>query len=1035
MARARQIAHAAPQHSPTPTPSSNAGSWLGQLAGNAAAVRQAGLGGGSVEGALQIDLPGYDPKFQSYVDQGVDLDVIAQRVQEIHSATQGWGTETLTFLTLLNQIPPEEKEAMNAWYMDEYGMNLDALARLELSGEDLEEAQAALSGSDVDATVATLENCIGFFNDDEERIEETLRNLTPDELQALKTEAANNKDVQELLDKVESHLGGEDREVYLALLEGEPGKADAIRLQEAMDSSWYNPFSWGTDEEAIEGILTRSSEENRVEDVQVAYAQLVGEEGDNKALQNDLEWETSFSTETKLVALANGDELGVQVAAIEEATNGFGTDEDKLVEMFLTGDPEYNKQIIAAYEEKHGPGSFAERMDGELSGIAQDAVMQSAEGKLEGDLAIQFATAGLGTNEKLLHYAMDGKSKDEMVLLAEQYKTLTGQDLSETLEGDLSGREEFTFEMKQKYGEPETLQDAYLLNQEWKNYERAEDGVFGSLSNDIMDFSDMLGIHDASTNLEYQQSRLDEIFNEDGTLKPGVTEGEAWQILGYNDHAIHHYQDVKDTTTNVLSTAAQIVVGGVATVFLGPVGGAILGNIASILTKEMMLGDAYGIEAFGVDVGFATIDIATAGVMKNKNVVKFLDNTLPTFANKTVNAIFRGSVQHMAEGFLSNTYGVTVAQLSGDGAFDVSDFLSQLGALSMQDLVAGVVISGIKVQYTPPKTVLQSATQGAFANMSGSAASTMVMPSTWENGLEEGWEQVLTDAGWGGVEGSFDGVADYYEDQRTKKNNDQNTESDRAPPPTPDHEASPDLSTQLKEGDLGAIKALINTLGETGSIDEALGAAYEIEALVPTLTPEQKQKIGAAFVSEGFAMDNKIKAGESVDPDVYDKTHLLGTTWAEALARQGEDPFGNKITDTYSVNQEEWKENPGLQKRLRDFYNAWSDQNLPSTMATKTGNKVRYQDTKVVLYVGDGGVRILSTGDPTLPSMTAVEAFVGGSLEVVGPGAPDNLSDLSVTGPGGEPVPNDLLLEIDGQLLTLDELLEHYSGSQEQSAP
>ncbi|MDZ5461728.1 hypothetical protein, partial [Azohydromonas lata] len=91
-------------------------------------------------------------------------------------------------------------------------------------------ARAYLGGDHLAGARFELRDSVGIFNDDEARIEAVLRALPPDELKALGQDAALRRDVGEA-------LGGTDRQVFDALLQGDHALADAWRMRDAVDEA------------------------------------------------------------------------------------------------------------------------------------------------------------------------------------------------------------------------------------------------------------------------------------------------------------------------------------------------------------------------------------------------------------------------------------------------------------------------------------------------------------------------------------------------------------------------------------------------------------------------------------------------------------------------------------------------------------------------------------------------------------------------------------------------------------------------------
>ena len=111
-------------------------------------------------------------------------------------------------------------------------IDLTLMLRIRMGeGDDYNAAIAYLSGNMVEGARYELSASLGFFNDDEARIEETMRALSPEQLAALGNEHAD------VLANVRSSLDGTDLSVFSALQRGNYALADAYRLRDKVDEA------------------------------------------------------------------------------------------------------------------------------------------------------------------------------------------------------------------------------------------------------------------------------------------------------------------------------------------------------------------------------------------------------------------------------------------------------------------------------------------------------------------------------------------------------------------------------------------------------------------------------------------------------------------------------------------------------------------------------------------------------------------------------------------------------------------------------
>ncbi|HEX5126944.1 MAG TPA: hypothetical protein VFW00_09395, partial [Rhodocyclaceae bacterium] len=97
-------------------------------------------------------------------------------------------------------------------------------------GHDRNAALAYLRGDAVEGAKEELESSMHWYNDDEARIEATMRALSPDQLAALGQDT-------DLHERVHSALDGTDQQVFDALAQGNYAQADAYRMRDAIDSA------------------------------------------------------------------------------------------------------------------------------------------------------------------------------------------------------------------------------------------------------------------------------------------------------------------------------------------------------------------------------------------------------------------------------------------------------------------------------------------------------------------------------------------------------------------------------------------------------------------------------------------------------------------------------------------------------------------------------------------------------------------------------------------------------------------------------
>ncbi|MBA2539052.1 MAG: hypothetical protein H0V17_05405, partial [Deltaproteobacteria bacterium] len=299
-----------------------------------------------LDAGLQADLA--KEKVVDKAKTSADKEIKAKQKQLIkdsgalRKAMDGWGTDEEGIYSVLRKCSWGEIEFLEATYDNHYdnrgkkGMTpLRYDLQDEMDSSELAIASAYLNHDRKTAIQLELADSIGFWNDDEKRIESVMRSCSEEEITHLNTDPASKAVVA----RVKDALGGADLDVVNTLLdqnmsrEDRATKANAVRLFDAMDG-------WGTDEAKVKELLTQAStpEERarlRAQFNQYAAAkgwpQGAGVEGDDAldlALKDDFgSGEVVVVTE---LAKTQRDEKMVKMAKLIEAADGVGTDEDAM---------------------------------------------------------------------------------------------------------------------------------------------------------------------------------------------------------------------------------------------------------------------------------------------------------------------------------------------------------------------------------------------------------------------------------------------------------------------------------------------------------------------------------------------------------------------------------------------------------------------------------------------------------------------------------------------------------------------------------
>ncbi|WP_370972626.1 hypothetical protein [Amycolatopsis sp. cg9] len=169
------------------------------------------------------------PVEQAATDVAGDLE---KREHLLEDAFDGWGTNEEEVSRALRGMTATQGRALSWLYANKHG-SLETALTDELSGADLTSAQAYLRGDQAAGAAAELEASTHWYNDEESRIEDLMRNLKPEELDQLK----GSKEGAEALADVRDSLGGTDLKVFDALSAGNQNLADAFRMKDKLDDA------------------------------------------------------------------------------------------------------------------------------------------------------------------------------------------------------------------------------------------------------------------------------------------------------------------------------------------------------------------------------------------------------------------------------------------------------------------------------------------------------------------------------------------------------------------------------------------------------------------------------------------------------------------------------------------------------------------------------------------------------------------------------------------------------------------------------
>ena len=694
-------------------------------------------------------------------EEVIDMVRIQDRSHQLFNAMDGWGTNEDGVLNALRGLSTAEITALEAEFQAHYGQDLRSMIESEMGGDDLTEAEALMTADPVDSAIAALNNSVGFWNDDEAKIEETLRGLSDTDRALLLERMPADQ-----LETVRNALGdwmpgggeGADVEVFDALIEGNSAEAAAVRLDEAMGSSgsWYNPGTWGTDEEGVYSALESVPVEDRAL-VTEAFNQRMSDQGIETDLNAQIDAEFSGAAQDIATHLEAGEDVAAQAARIMDAGEGMGTNEQAIFDALSdprlqSSDPSVRdaalaerEELLTQFESMYGR-SMDDMLSEELDELDTERASQLQQGgELDPAFAIYYASeAGWGgTDEDMIRGALSNRSTDEIAQIQAdydaQYASQYGASFDATLDAELSGRDSFDVGLLRTYGNTNDPEQLVQRMEEQYQFERGTGS--NAFSRGMMDFADTIGYSSSAEVLDNNYERLQGCLDEEGNIVD--TEGIS-DVLRWNDDDVADYVAAKESVTEGLATGAEIVAAAIATVltegaaspWLVAALGALAGGSAGIAMRAGMGGDAYGSQEFGADAINVLVQTLAAGLTAGvidprlEELLADQPQILAAIAQGAGSATLGGATEGMMneEAWRNGPGDVLLAMGEGAGMATLT------GAVG-----SGVehVVGGHMDGLVDMNTYSGAATRGTVTGMASGIATTAVDPATYDGRIED----------------------------------------------------------------------------------------------------------------------------------------------------------------------------------------------------------------------------------------------------------------------------------------------------------
>lgn len=201
---------------------------------------------------------------------------------------------------------------------------------------------------------------------------------------------------------------------------------------------------FGTDEQAIIDILTARSNAQRQEIAKYFLSEY------GRDLIEDLKSELGGKFEDVIVALMYPP-ITYLCKQIHKAMSGAGTNETALVEILCTKTNAEIKQIVTAYEDLY-ERPLAEHMCSETSGHFrrlltlivtgvrdESGIVDPALAREQAEKLFAAGESKLGTDEEVFNRIMAHASFEQLRLIFDEYKQVSGKSIEQAIKHEMSG--------------------------------------------------------------------------------------------------------------------------------------------------------------------------------------------------------------------------------------------------------------------------------------------------------------------------------------------------------------------------------------------------------------------------------------------------------------------------------------------------------------------------------------------------------------------------------------------------------------------
>jgi hypothetical protein len=929
-------------------------------------------------------------------------------VSSILGATDRWGTDEKAISAALKGKSPEEIAAIKRAFREHSGgKELDDVLEDELSGTELKEAKALMSGDPVRAAVAQLHNAADGLGTDKDKIHETLKGITDPELRRQVTAQYEKETGEKLDDMLEDELSGFDRDKAQAYAEGNKAKIAAVEADAAMHGGFMTdiadgmadtfgvdresmrsavggailgPYAttaltgmgvkvgtdFGTDNKALFTALEGCKDQKERDELIAAYRERTGRD-----LMTDVSADLEGKEKDVAKYIMAGDKASAEAAKMAAAADGMGTDRKAIFEALEKAESKAERDaMIAKYNELYGKDgeTFEKMLDGELDELDKAKAQQLAkQGRMDDGFALYYAMnegfLGIGTDDDLLKEKLQGKSKEDIETLKKQYAEAAKQyggvenaDLIEDVKGETSGRAGHELRQAMK-GNPTTLEEMRQRLAEDYAFERTESGWVGNaamfvmnplgygamqsqginsttIANGLTDMWSGSGKRLDQTHAEieerYQQILRDPRFANYDKLPPGSPERAAMdrammkELQGtadWQEGDLKAFEEAKDATADVASTAVTVAVGAVITIASGgtaaPAVVALISGLAGVSTKMLIKGGSMSNEEIVQETAAVIAEAAAAGVVKIEKVEELCKavGKLTGGNNKLLAKIMQEAMEEAIEsGSEEFINAVLDPELYKGDLADWAKGVSQRTGKSMAVGAFSASVSAPVGDVLPEgKTWKGRAANAATSQAVGSVASQAIDPGTYEGSQEEKLVRFGRGVGEAALRGARDSLGGGNGGAHPDIDTDSNTNDSKTKPST---NVSTAVDTNVNTETNVSTPADTNVNTEA-NVSTPVETSVEVQSSQEVTAPVTVANDNDISTAEDLALADAMARGQQAKAEADQKQNLeQQAAELEQAASNLEDEAAKRKADEDESRELAWQAHEAERARL-----------------------------------------------------------------------------------------------------------------------